>query len=197
MGRGGRWPQGLGLQGKPVGCRGPRRSPGSAHLYFFRLYALDTALALPPRRRKADLLKALAGHLLVRVDLIERYQRPSGAGPSEPSAPSGRSWRHFRPRVAPQQARRASRQARRFVRLARCAITCHRGASALRVAEEETRHAPRAAQLVAAGEPDEPWTGRCMKEKIADDSKRHRCRKPEKHGDNVHACQCSVECKQF
>ena len=45
--------------------------------------------------------------------------------------------------------------------------------------------------------PDEPWTGRCMKEKIAADGKRHRCHKPEKHTDNVHACECRVEWKQF
>src|SRR5215468_6477081 len=38
--------------------------------------------------------------------------------------------------------------------------------------------------------PDEPWTGRCVKEKIADDGKRHRCDKKEKHDDNVHACKC-------
>jgi hypothetical protein len=25
--------------------------------------------------------------------------------------------------------------------------------------------------------PDEPWTGRCVKEKIAEDAKRHRCHK--------------------
>ncbi len=25
--------------------------------------------------------------------------------------------------------------------------------------------------------PDEPWIGRCVKEKIAEDSKRHRCHK--------------------
>jgi hypothetical protein len=30
---------------------------------------------LPPRRRKVDLLKAVAGHILVRADLIGRYQR--------------------------------------------------------------------------------------------------------------------------
>jgi hypothetical protein len=58
-----------------VGYSGPRPPPGPAHRYLFRRYALDTALALPPRRRKADLLKALAGHILVRVDLIGRYQR--------------------------------------------------------------------------------------------------------------------------
>src|SRR5712692_7797210 len=45
--------------------------------------------------------------------------------------------------------------------------------------------------------PDEPWTGRCVKEKIADDGKRHRCHKTEKHSDAVHACQCSLEWKQF
>ena len=45
--------------------------------------------------------------------------------------------------------------------------------------------------------PDEPWTGRCVKEKIADDGKRHRCHKAEKHTDNVHACQCRVEWRQF
>jgi hypothetical protein len=41
--------------------------------------------------------------------------------------------------------------------------------------------------------PDELWTGRCGKEKIAADGKRHRCHKPEKHTDAVHACQCSLE----
>jgi Raf kinase inhibitor-like YbhB/YbcL family protein len=70
---------GVGSQGLndfgEVGYSGPCPPPGPAHLYFFRLYALDIALALPPRQRKADLLKALAGHLLVRVDLIGRYQR--------------------------------------------------------------------------------------------------------------------------
>jgi Raf kinase inhibitor-like YbhB/YbcL family protein len=58
-----------------VGYLGPRPPPGPAHLYVFRLHALDITLALPPRRRKADLLKAVAGHILVRVDLIARYQR--------------------------------------------------------------------------------------------------------------------------
>jgi Raf kinase inhibitor-like YbhB/YbcL family protein len=71
---------GVGSQGLndfgEVGYSGPRLPPGPAHLYFFTLYALDTALALPPRRHKADLLKALAEHRLVRVDLIGRYQRP-------------------------------------------------------------------------------------------------------------------------
>ena len=45
--------------------------------------------------------------------------------------------------------------------------------------------------------PDEPWTGLCVKEKIAADGKRHRCHKTEKHNDNVHACTCSLEWRQF
>ena len=45
--------------------------------------------------------------------------------------------------------------------------------------------------------PDEPWTGRCVKEKIADDGKRHRCDKKEKHDENVHACKCGLEWKHF
>jgi len=70
---------GVGSQGLndfgEVGYRGPCPPPRAAHLYFFRLYALDMALAVPPRRRKADFLKAVAGHILVPVDLIARYQR--------------------------------------------------------------------------------------------------------------------------
>lgn len=58
-----------------IGYRGPCPPPGPGHRYLFRLYALDTALAMPPRRRRADLLKVLAGHILARVDLIGRYQR--------------------------------------------------------------------------------------------------------------------------
>ncbi len=70
---------GVGTQGVndfgEVGYSGPRQPAGSAHLYVFRLYALDTTLAVPSHRPKAELLKAMAGHLLVRVDLIARYTR--------------------------------------------------------------------------------------------------------------------------
>jgi len=40
--------------------------------------------------------------------------------------------------------------------------------------------------------PDEAWTARCVKEKIAADGKRHRCQKKVGHDDNVHACQCGL-----
>jgi len=55
-----------------VGDSGPRPP---AHLYFFRLDALDTTLALPPLRLKAELVKAMAGHIVTPVDLIGRYKR--------------------------------------------------------------------------------------------------------------------------
>ena len=45
--------------------------------------------------------------------------------------------------------------------------------------------------------PDEPWTARCVKERIADDGRRHRCEKKEGHGENVHACKCGLEWKQW
>ena len=45
--------------------------------------------------------------------------------------------------------------------------------------------------------PDEPWTARCVKEKIAADGKRHRCQKKVGHDENVHTCKCGLEWKQW
>jgi len=45
--------------------------------------------------------------------------------------------------------------------------------------------------------PDEPRTARCMKERIADDSTRHRCEKQAGHEENVHTCRCGLEWKQW
>ncbi len=58
-----------------VGYRGPCPPRGSTHRYFFKLYALDTALTLPPRKTKLELLKAIHGHILARVELMGRYKR--------------------------------------------------------------------------------------------------------------------------
>ncbi len=70
---------GVGTQGLNdlggTGYDAPCPPRGSAHRYFFRLYALDSALALPPDQTKGDLLKACSGHLLARVELIGRYKR--------------------------------------------------------------------------------------------------------------------------
>jgi Raf kinase inhibitor-like YbhB/YbcL family protein len=69
----------IGTQGlndfRTVGYGGPCPPRGPGHRYFFRLYALDTALALPPRSTKAQVLKAAEGHILGQVELIGRYTR--------------------------------------------------------------------------------------------------------------------------
>lgn len=69
----------IGRQGvndfRRVGYRGPCPPRGPAHRYFFRLYALDAQITLPPRKVKVDLLKAIEGHVLGRAELLGRYQR--------------------------------------------------------------------------------------------------------------------------
>ncbi len=49
--------------------------PGEIHRYFFKLYALDTMLDLPPGASKAQLLTAMNGHILATAQLMGRYQR--------------------------------------------------------------------------------------------------------------------------
>ena len=58
-----------------VGYGGPCPPPGGAHRYFFRLYALDTELSLKPRATKADLLRAMEGHILAQGELMGTYRR--------------------------------------------------------------------------------------------------------------------------
>jgi hypothetical protein len=45
--------------------------------------------------------------------------------------------------------------------------------------------------------PNEAWTARRVKEKIAADGKRHCCQKKVGHDDNVHTCKCGLEWKQW
>lgn len=49
--------------------------PGGTHRYFFKLYALDTLLALPAGAGKAQLLSAMEGHVLAHTELMGTYQR--------------------------------------------------------------------------------------------------------------------------
>ena len=58
-----------------IGYGGPCPPPGSYHRYFFRLYALDTTLAIRSRQTKQQLLKAMEGHVLAQGELIGRYKR--------------------------------------------------------------------------------------------------------------------------
>ena len=49
--------------------------PGGTHRYFFKLYALDAATNLSPGATKAELLKAMEGHILAQGQLMGKYQR--------------------------------------------------------------------------------------------------------------------------
>lgn len=58
-----------------LGYGGPCPPPGAAHRYFFKLYALDIEPGLPAGATKADLLRAMEGHVLAEGQLVGLYQR--------------------------------------------------------------------------------------------------------------------------
>lgn len=66
--------QGLNDGGK-VGYMGPAPPRGPVHHYRFRLYALDAPVKLPARARKADLEKAMQGHIIGQAQLVGTYSR--------------------------------------------------------------------------------------------------------------------------
>ena len=57
-----------------IGYGGPC-PPSGTHRYFFKIYALDTELGLAAGARKADLLKAMEGHILGEGKLMGKYKR--------------------------------------------------------------------------------------------------------------------------
>lgn len=60
---------------KRPGYGGPCPPPGKPHRYFFKLYALDTALDLKEGATKKDLEKAMQGHILAQGQLMGTYER--------------------------------------------------------------------------------------------------------------------------
>jgi Raf kinase inhibitor-like YbhB/YbcL family protein len=66
--------QGMNDAGK-VGYFGPAPPRGPVHHYHFKLYALDAQLNLPARARKADVEKAMPGHILAEARLVGTYSR--------------------------------------------------------------------------------------------------------------------------
>ncbi len=65
----------------------PPCPPQGEHRYVFRLYALETMLELDyERTRRADILRAMEGHVLDSAELQGRYSRgavrEAGGGPS-------------------------------------------------------------------------------------------------------------------
>lgn len=57
-----------------TGYGGPCPHSG-AHRYFFRLYALDSKLDLPAGAQRAELEKAMAGHVMAEAGLMGLYER--------------------------------------------------------------------------------------------------------------------------
>jgi hypothetical protein len=76
----------IGEGSEPIGSAGGRNSwgrtgyggpapPSGTHRYFFKLYALDTVLDLPPTADKAALEGAMEEHILDRTELMGTYAR--------------------------------------------------------------------------------------------------------------------------
>jgi len=49
--------------------------PSGTHRYFFKLYALDSALSLSPGATKEQLLKETQGHILVQGELMGTFSK--------------------------------------------------------------------------------------------------------------------------
>jgi Raf kinase inhibitor-like YbhB/YbcL family protein len=60
---------------KRLGYGGPCPPAGKPHRYFFKLYALDTALDLKPGAKKKDLEHAMEKHILAQGQLMAIYKR--------------------------------------------------------------------------------------------------------------------------
>lgn len=78
-----------GGQPLPEGCRGGLNDwhrtgyggpcpPVGRHRYFFKLYALDRRLPALQRPTKADLERAMQGHVLAQAQLVGTYQKHKG-----------------------------------------------------------------------------------------------------------------------
>jgi Raf kinase inhibitor-like YbhB/YbcL family protein len=57
-----------------LGYGGPCPPRGATHRYFFKLYALDSKTNLKPGVTKAELERAMKGHILAQAELIGRFQ---------------------------------------------------------------------------------------------------------------------------
>jgi Raf kinase inhibitor-like YbhB/YbcL family protein len=60
--------------GGETGYSGPM-PPRGQHRYFFKLYALDAPTGLRDGCTKAELLKAIEGHVLATAELMGTYKR--------------------------------------------------------------------------------------------------------------------------
>jgi hypothetical protein len=60
-----------------VGYNGPCPPPGKPHRYYFKLNALDGPLSLKTGATKADVERAMQGHVLAQAQLVGTYGRGS------------------------------------------------------------------------------------------------------------------------
>ncbi len=65
--------QGLNDFGK-VGYGGPC-PPSGTHRYYYKIYALDVKLNLPPRTTRETFLKSINGHILDQGQIMGTYRR--------------------------------------------------------------------------------------------------------------------------
>lgn len=70
---------GLGVQGRNdfrrIGYGGPCPPPGKPHRYIFNLYALDNALQINAGATKAEVERAMHGHIIGRALLMGMFAR--------------------------------------------------------------------------------------------------------------------------
>ncbi len=60
---------------RKIGYGGPCPPPGSAHRYYFKLYALNMVVNLGPGTSKSQLVEAMKGHILAEGQLMGKYKR--------------------------------------------------------------------------------------------------------------------------
>lgn len=65
--------QGLNDFGR-IGYGGPC-PPGGTHRYYYKMYAMDIKLDLPPQTRRNELLEAIDGHILDQGQIMGVYTR--------------------------------------------------------------------------------------------------------------------------
>jgi hypothetical protein len=58
-----------------IGYSGPCPPPGKPHRYYFKLYALDASLSLKAGATKADLERAMEGHIRDQAQVMGTYGR--------------------------------------------------------------------------------------------------------------------------
>jgi Raf kinase inhibitor-like YbhB/YbcL family protein len=66
--------QGINSSGH-IGYDGPAPPPGKPHRYFFRIYAVDEKLNLPPGADKKEVLTKIRNHIVGESEFVGKYGR--------------------------------------------------------------------------------------------------------------------------